>query len=334
MTLRRALLALASVALGVILMALLIRIGKIDLRLTGHQLESVRPIVFIKLVLLNGLLIYLSTEKWRMVDTALRRTADSVPSRITSFAVTSAGMALGLVLPVQLGMTAARTLGTYAYGRALKRGTAGTLFEQSFDLLTVVFLAVASGATWFYGGGVVMWIGSATVMTALALLAAGPSIRLIRWIAAYSGQTVARPAWIGTVLQSFSQLQYSGVLSAALARRLIILSAARFTVVVLTAGQTAEAINAQIPLWRMAAAMPFAAVANVIAVTPGGIGVNELTSVTALHLFGTPLALASQWALANRCLGIASCFVVAACALLMLGAEKSLAPGTRNAKEN
>ncbi len=150
MTFRRMFLLLASIALGFVLIVLLIKVGKIDLRLTLLQLESVTPLAFVKLVLLNGLLIYLSTEKWRSIDAAQRLPSDSVPSRITSFAVTSAGMALGLIVPMQIGMAAARTLGTYVHGRPLQRGTAGTLLEQSFDLLIVVFLAVASGVTWYY----------------------------------------------------------------------------------------------------------------------------------------------------------------------------------------
>jgi len=325
-TLRRVLLLLASVALGIVLVALLIRVGKIDLRLTLQQLESVSPIAFLKLVLLNSLLVYLSTAKWRSIDAVLRRSSDSVPSRITSFAVTSAGMALGLVLPVQVGMTAARTLGTYFYGRPLKRGTVGTLFEQSFDLLIVVFLAVASGATWFYRGGALMWMASAAVMTALALLTAGPAIALIRWLAASYNSRIAAPR--NRILRTLWELQHSSLLNAALARRLVVLSVVRFGVVVLMAGQTAEAIHAHIPLWHIAAAVPFVVIANAIAVTPGGLGLNELTYATALKLFGTPLAVAAQWGLANRVLITASCFTVAACATIMRAVEKMANSGT------
>jgi uncharacterized membrane protein YbhN (UPF0104 family) len=343
MSLRRVLLALASTALSVVLIALLIRVGKIDVRLTLHQLEGVSRTVFIKLVLLNALLIYISTEKWRSIDAALRHASDSVPPRTTSFAVTSAGMALGLVIPVQLGMTVARTLGTSVYGRPLKRGTAGTLFEQSFDLLIVAFLTVASGATWFYGGGGVMWTVSAALMTALALLAVEPSIRLVQWLSSYASRNATRKNPTGVpnlrkwlverALRSISELQDSGALNVGLARRLVMLSAVRFLTLVLMAGQTTEAICAHIPLWHMAAAMPFVAVANATAVTPGGLGVNELTSAMALHLFGTPLAIASQWALANRFLVVASCFVVAACAAMTIGVQKSVAPGTRDANK-
>lgn len=328
MTLRRVLLGLASIALAVFLITVLIKIGKINFRLTLLQLESVSPAAFVKLVLLNGLIACLSTAKWRSVDAALRRASDSVPTRITSFAVTSTGMALGLILPIQLGMTVARTLGTYVHGRPLKRGTAGTLFEQSFDLLIVVFLAVASGITWFYKGGAGMWMLSAVCMTVLALLLAAPLVSLIRWAGASYNARTAEPR--NRILRAVWELQHSSLLNAALARRLVILSAIRFGFVVLLAGQTADAIHAHIPLWQIAAAAPCVVIATIIAVTPGAIGVNELTFATALHLFGTPLAIASQWVLANRFLVTASCFVAAVCAIAMLGIEKLVAPGERS----
>ena len=182
-------------------------------------------ISFTKLVLLNVVLVYFSSEKWRSIDAAWRRSSDSVPSRTTSFALTSAGLALGMLLPVQLAMATARTLGTYVHGRPLKRGTAGTLLEQGFDLMVVAFLAVASAATWFYRGGAVMWTLSAAAMIALALLAVGPSIRLIRWLAAAYSAGTAPPR--NRILRSFWELQNSGVLNAGLARRLVMLSVGR-----------------------------------------------------------------------------------------------------------
>ena len=130
MTLRRSLLWAASAALTILLIVLLIKISKLDLRVTVQQLRSVSWISFAKLVLLTTVHVYLSSQKWRCVDASLRRASDSAPSRTMSFALTSTGVALGQVLPVQLSMSAARTLGTYFHGRALKRGTGGTLFEQ------------------------------------------------------------------------------------------------------------------------------------------------------------------------------------------------------------
>jgi uncharacterized membrane protein YbhN (UPF0104 family) len=320
MTLRRVFLSIGSVVLGVILVCLLVKFGKINLRLLLQQVESVSPVAFFKLVLLNGILVYLSTEKWRSIDAALRHPSDSVPSQLESYVLSSMGMAMGLVLPVQVGMSTARTLGTYTHGRPLKRGTAGTLFEQSFDVLVVVFMAAASGTTWFFKGDALMWMVSAAAMTAFALLAVGPFIGLIRWIATSYNARTAAPQ--NRILRSLWEIKHSRLLNASMARRLVTLSTIRFGVVVLMAGQTSEAIHANIPLWHMAAAMPFVVMATAIAVTPGGIGVNEFTSTTALNLFGTPLTTAAGWSLANRVLGTASCFAVASFAVFVWGIER------------
>jgi uncharacterized membrane protein YbhN (UPF0104 family) len=321
---RRLLLAIASVALAAILIILIIKIGNIDLHSTWHEIERARPSALVGLVMLNVLLVYLSTEKWRSVDAALRHTADPVPSRIASFGFTSAGMALGQVLPIQLGMAAARTFGTHFYGSPLKRGTAGTLLEQSFDLLNVLLLAVASAATWFLGGGGVMWLFSAAAVVALALLAVAPLIRLAQWLALQLAKVLSRWRNLGGNLQGFFDLLQSGVLSERLTRRLMILSAVRFVVVVLMAGETAAAVGAPIPLWHIAAAVPFVYLATAIAATPGGIGVNEMTYAGILKMYGTPFSVAAPWVLANRVLGVASCFLVAGFAAILMGVKRLL----------
>lgn len=322
MNLRRVILTLASVGLSAAFIVLLIRIGKIDVRSTWHRVESTSPIIFIKLVLLNVLLVFLSDEKWRNVDTALRHASDSIPSRTASFGVTSAGMALGLVVPIQIGMTAARTLGTYFYSSPLKRGTAGTLLEQSFSLLIAILLTVASGVTWLLSGGAAVWTLCGAAMIMLALLAIGPMVRLIQRLASYMINVVARRNRRWGILQGISELMHSDALKTALTRRLLILSAARFVAIVLMARETAEAIGAPIPLWHMAAAIPFVFIASVIGITPGGIGVNELAAASALSIFGTPFSVGAQWALANRVLGVASCFTVAALAATLVGFKK------------
>jgi uncharacterized membrane protein YbhN (UPF0104 family) len=319
---RRLILFLFSIVAAIVLIGLLIRVGRIDLLTVGRQLRSVSHAAFLKLVLLNVALVYLSTQKWRTIDAVLRSPSDAVPSWITSLAVTSGGLAIGLILPTPIGMVAARTVGAYPHGRPLKRGTAGTVFEQSFDLLIVVLLAVASGITWYYGGGWLMWCLSAGAIVTIALLLVGPTISAIRrWLpCGRSGASGNR------IIRGLQELQRPDLLNSGLARRLTMLSAARFGVVVLMAEQTAVAIGAHIPLWQMAAAVPFVVVTTIISVTPGGIGLNELTYATALHHFGTSLDVAAQWSLANRILATASCIVVAVCSIAIRGIANATAP--------
>jgi uncharacterized membrane protein YbhN (UPF0104 family) len=307
-----------SAALTIVLIVVLIKISKLDLRVTVQQLKSVSWISFCELVLLTSLHVYLSSLKWRLVDATLRRGSDSAPSRVMSFALTSTGVALGQVLPVQLSMSIARTLGTYFHGRALKRGTGGTLFEQAFDVLIVGFLAIATGVTVLYRGGGGMWTVCALAMTGAAVLAIGPLVKLIR-------RQEWRPS--NQIFRRIATLQQSGLMNPVLARQLMGLSAARFVIQVLMAGQAAAAIGVHIPLWHFAAAMPFVIIACVIVATPGGLGVNELSYATALHLFGTPLNAGAQWALANRVLVASSCLVVAVCAVALLGLTRIMPAG-------
>jgi len=316
MTMRRFFLTVASVALAIVLIVMLIKFGKVDLRLTLQQLRSVSLIAFSKILFLNALLIYLSTEKWRSIDAAWRRPSDSVPPRTTSYALTSVGLAVGIILPVQLAMATARTLGTYFQGRALKRGTGGTLLEQGFDLYTVCFLAAASAITWFRHGGARTWAICASMSIVLALLAVEPAVRITRWLAARWKAPIGGP--FSRTLLSVWELQHSGILRVSLARRLVVLSALRFSTVVLMSVETAEAVGLHVSLWQMAAAIPFVIFASVIALTPGGIGLNDLAGAGALDLFGTPFATGAQWVLANRVLVSASYLLFAACAAVFL----------------
>jgi len=234
---------------------------------------------------------------------------------------------MGNFLPQQLAMATARTFGIRVHGGALKRGTAGTLLEQSFDAITVGLLAVASGITWFCHGGAKTWTLCAAVATGLALLAVGPSVTFIQWLVAFlKTRTILRG---GRLFRTVSELQYSGILNTSLARRLVMLSALRFGTVVWMSVQTAEAVGLHIPAWQMAAAIPFVVFATIIAVTPGGIGLNELACAGALQIFGTPMAIGAQWALANRVLISASYFFVAACAAILLLTGKLFFTGAR-----
>ena len=109
----------------------------------------------------------------------------------------------------------------------------------------------------------------------------------------------------------------------------MMLSAARFVVQILMVGQVAEAVGAHISIWQLAAATPLVTLAYALALTPGGLGVTELGYAFALHLFGTPVAVAAQWALENRILVVASCLVIAGCGLGLLGIERVAGHGMR-----
>lgn len=326
MSIQRGLWALASCALAVFLILLLIKVGNIDLSLVKRQLQDVNLASFSKLVLLNILLVYLSSEKWRGIDAAWRKSSESAPSKTVSFAITSAGLAIGTFLPVQIAMGAMRTLGTYVHGSALKRGLIGTLYEQSFDLLIAALLTLASGFTWLNRGGALLWTTCAVTLIGLAVLAARPLIDLAQRLA------LSRRAQLSTLwdrlMRHLWEFQQSGLLNAGLARRLILLSAARLVVVVLMSMQTAGMVGARIDFSQMAMAIPLVMVASLVALTPGGLGINELSCAAALKMAGIPLTIGAQWALANRVLVAASYCVIALGMAVIVCGEKMMTPNS------
>jgi hypothetical protein len=310
---KRIALTLASFAVAAALIAALVVYSGVNLRETFARLAAMDRLAFLRMSVLMAFYIFLSSEKWRLIDRVLRHREDTPLPRSNAFTLTSLGVALGQVLPVQVSLSVARTLGTRLYGRALRRGTLGTLFEQAFDFVMVCFLALASAGTRVLHGGARTWLALAVPAAALAVLAAGPATAMVRRIGARV--TAGRPArW----RQFVSEMQGSGLLEARLGRQLMALSALRFVVLVLTARETTVAIHSSLPLWHLAAAMPFVVLSMAVGITPGGLGLNELTYSAALSLFGTPLAATTQWAIANRLLNSAASFVVAIAASVLL----------------
>jgi uncharacterized membrane protein YbhN (UPF0104 family) len=236
-------------------------------------------------------------------------------------------LAVGVFLPIQLAMAAARTMGTYVHGGALKRGTAGTLVEQGFDVLTVTLFAVASGITWLCGGGVVMFAVSFGVALGVALSLLPPLALKVSFFGSrfFTPQSVERNRF----LKHLAEVHRSGLLNVRVTRRLVLLSALRFGTIVLMSLATAQAVSIQIPLWQMTAALPVVILATLFAVTPGGMGVNEFACATGLAAFGVPFSAGAQWALANRLLVSLSYCVVAVCSGIMLYVAKGSAPTPR-----
>jgi uncharacterized membrane protein YbhN (UPF0104 family) len=98
------------------------------------------------------------------------------------------------------------------------------------------------------------------------------------------------------------------------------------------AREVAVAIGTPIPLWHLAAALPIGVVAIVLGITPGGLGLLELSLAGALTLFGTPLVEATKWTLMNRILMYPAGFMVAAVASLLLIAKMFFRTASKEAE--
>jgi len=331
MSFRSIITVIVSLAVGVGLIVLLLLASRVPWQEVLARSLAVDRMAFVRLTLLFALNSFLSSEKWRMTDRVISHGEGNPLPRPTAFGLTAVGVALGQFLPIQVSMSIARTLGTLVYGRALKRGTVATLFEQAFDFLAAVLMMVASACTLLVHGGGAVWLAFALSGALLGVSGVGSLMRLVNRLAARL--TVKRTDlahWRRTVLA----FQQSGLFQANLARPLTLISFARFVVLVLMTDQVSSGIHIAIPLWRLAAAVPFGLLAAVVGITPGGLGVSEAAYATVLNLSGLPLVLSTQWAIANRLLSSAAAFVVAGFGAMLSVASKGFERSRTQSAEN
>ena len=289
---------LASAALAVILLALLFVSSDLDLAAIGRSLLGVRLGELGEIVLLLGVNNALAGEKWRLIALRLPPgNAAAMPRRLY-FAFTSIGVALGQIVPAQLSLVLSRSIGAHLHGgRALSRGMAATLFDYFFDVLVAAFFAAASILVLLTGGGERAWMLCATAICLAGFLLFGSAARLLASAARSLGACgIDRLGALGAALA------LSPLPTPAIGRRLLAISLLRYAVLVQIGAVSAAAIGADLTYWHIAASLPFAVIANALAITPGSLGVNEWTVSSALLALGTPLPVSAEWALVNRVL--------------------------------
>jgi len=168
-----------SLSLVVGLIVLLLLASSVRWQEVVGRSLAVDRMAFIRLSLLFALNSFLSTEKWRLADGVISHGEGNRLYRPTAFGLTTVGVALGQFLPIQVSMSIARTLGTLVYGRALRRGTVATLFEQAFDFLVAVLMMAASVGTQLLHAGPALWLAFAICGALLAVSAAGSSMGVV-----------------------------------------------------------------------------------------------------------------------------------------------------------
>jgi hypothetical protein len=289
---------LASAVLAAILLALLFAFTDLDLAATGRLLLGTNPQAFAEIVLLLVLNNVLAGEKWRLIVARVQQDDGRPMPRLLYFAFTSIGVALGQFLPVQLSLVFSRSIGAHLYGgRALARGAVATLFDYFFDLLVAVFFVLSSTLVLVSGGGAGTWALCTLVTLIAGFVLYGAAARLAIGSARSLGSR-GRSRFHGFC----TTIALSPLLAPRIGRRLLAVSVLRFGVLVLMGAASASAVALDVPLWRLAAALPFAVIANALAITPGGLGINEWAASSVLFALGTPFQVAAQWAVVNRVL--------------------------------
>ena len=308
-------LATTSLCLGLIAFAVVIASTHVDPRSLAGSAFTLDRAAALRFSLWMALNVFFSSWKWRLTDEALRSPEEQRVSTGVAFAATAFGATLGQILPAPISMAASRTLASTIYGKALRRGTLATIFEQIFDVVALCLLAIPSVLTCVMRRGAGTWFAMALPLSLFAVWGTGKALDAVfRITTKFNGDS----QWERTI----ANLQDAGLFHPKLARKLMVLAFGRFAVNVLTASQTTAAIHAVIPVWYLAVAMPLVLMAVVIGVTPGGIGLAESGYAGTLHFLGVPLAIATRWAIATRVLSLASTLVISIVAGALLALKR------------
>lgn len=287
-----------SAMLAIVLLALLFLYGGIDLAAVTRALLAVKASALVEITLLLAVNNALAGEKWRRIAARLQPATAGAMPRLSYFAFTSIGVALGQVLPAQLSLVLSRSLGAHLHGgRVVSRGMAATVFDYFFDVVVAAFFALASILVLLGGGGPGRWLLYAAAFCGIAVMLCGAAARAT----AAAGRFLASLG-PGRLWRLCATLAQSPLLAGDIMRPLLAISLLRFLVLVIIGWISARAIGVDLTLWQIAAAQPFAVVANAMALTPASLGVNEWTLSSALFGFGVPFALAVKWAVAARLL--------------------------------
>jgi Lysylphosphatidylglycerol synthase TM region len=308
----------ASVILAALLLALLFRYGQVDLAALGRLLFAAPPLPLAAVLVLLAVNNALSGEKWRLIAASLPQDRTVGVPRLFYFAFTSIGVALGQIMPAQLSLVLSRSLGAHLHGgRALTRGASATLFDYFFDVVVVALLALATTMVLLTGSGGAVWIGVAVAICLAGFLLYSSAARLAARLAGRLGLRGQGRLWTAC-----AAIARSPLLRPAIGRRLLLLSVARFAVLALIGIASAKAIRLDLPAWQIAAALPFAVIGSALAITPGGLGVNEWAVSSILLALGTPLPAAAQWALVNRVLVAVAAALCGLCGALIAVAAR------------
>jgi Lysylphosphatidylglycerol synthase TM region len=298
--------AIASGVLALVLLVALVKLARVDVAQLLRLLAAVKPLPLMELVLLIVLHALLGAEKWRLVE---RRVAPGAEhSRRLCFCFTAIGTAAAQILPMQLATALARSLGSHLVrGSGAFRGALTSLFEQLFDLIVVASCGAASlYCLWMRDLGRWPLVAGAAVALAFALI--GPALA---GAAAVASRLTTDCRWSnGRIGRLAGALAESRLFDGWLTRGLVGLSIFRFVAVWLMSVAAVHAAGLNVSGVQLAAALPLVVLATALAVTPGGIGVNEWTFAAALVGFGVDFETATQCALINRVLIAAAALIV------------------------
>jgi uncharacterized protein (TIRG00374 family) len=302
---------LFSLFCGVILIIALMSFARVDGGKILNRLSSLDPAGLAALIGLWSVYTIVSAEKWLLIERHYN--AKNIPSHSIAFALTALGWVAGQVSPVQVATAFMRGLGSkILVQRNAWHSAAATLYEQAFDLMVVALLGIVS-IFCLISDLTQIWLMTSVLLLAFFTLTLRFSSALMQKLLLMFSNARLLPQRVKQVLAGSDKM-----LDLLLVRKLVLFSILRFALLCFAAAMTTYAANMSVPAVHLAMAMPIVALASLLPLTPGALGVNEFVFASVLAALGTPFELGLQWALINRLLMILSSLLIGTCGVFLL----------------
>lgn len=299
--LRKGVLGFAVVLLGGLLLVLLFEWSGITLANLTSRLSLSPPWLIPVLMLFSIGQVALSAVKWREALAAYGHANGRPTLRFCIFHSTVANV-LSQLVSTYLSSSIVR-------GAAARRnrafptahGLVSSAYEQLFDVALMGIFAFATVAAWLLHGGAVTWFG----FTALGLAVCGAGLIAGHRIPA-ALRKVRLPAFLVPWAERTASAFAMGLFDRALTGKLFALSLARYAILAGRAMLIAVAVGFAISPLDIARAFTLVLATQFASLTPGNLGLQEWSWSALLALQGTPLAVATEFALTYRVLTFVS----------------------------
>lgn len=249
---------------------------------------------------LTVLQIWCSAWKWRRVLEMTGSSQQRVPSSFY-YGCTALAAFLSHFLTVYLASIIVRGWAVKRwYGLAASQGAGTSLFEQVFDVIVLVVMAVPALIVWSLGGTLAQW----SAVTIAALLAGVLSLRFIDPAVRVVAVLERFAPRLRKLVELFQRSAAAGLLSQRFMLEIYAISVLRYFTIL-----------ARIPLLIIAFGLPLAMsdaipgftivqATQLAALTPGQLGIREWTWSGVLALRGYDLQVAARFAIDLRIVGM------------------------------
>ena len=293
---RRPWAGLASLAAGLLLVAALVVMLDLDGASIIAATKQVSAPVFITAALLTLVNQLIGVARWRLATVWLAPDAD-MGGYLAMLRSTLAGSLLGQVLPMQAAMPMARwaqTRGGWSVGT--------TLYEQLFDLVTLIAAAIGAAASLALGFSGWMAVSIFFGVTVLGCAATRPALSVLGMMAGHYQRRNLPAAKLASTFDD--GLQRAASAPTQLLAAMSALSLLRLLVLIARATILAVALIPAISAMHVALGYPVVGLIMAIPISPAGLGIAEWTWTGVLMAAGAGASAAGLAAIAFRIINL------------------------------